>query len=87
MKATQSTATANSVMPLGMGAWRLFLAALVVLSHLWAPMVQGYAAYAVWGFFVLSAYLMTFVLTQKYGFTKQGLRDYAWNRFLRIMPM
>lgn len=68
------------------GTWRLFLACLVVFSHLWSGMIDGYAAYAVWGFFVLSGYLMTFVLTRKYGFEREGLAAYAFNRFLRIMP-
>jgi len=68
------------------GTWRFFLASLVAISHLWAGMIEGYAAYAVWGFFVLSGYLMTYVLRNKYGFDFQGLKAYAFNRFLRIMP-
>jgi peptidoglycan/LPS O-acetylase OafA/YrhL len=59
---------------------------MVAISHLWARMIGGPAAYAVWGFFVLSGYLMTFVLTRKYGFDAKGLRTYAFNRFIRIMP-
>ena len=51
-------------MNLGFGMWRFFLAFLVVISHLWAGMLDGPAAYAVWGFFILSGYLMTFVLTE-----------------------
>ena len=43
----------------GLGTWRFFLAFVVVISHLWAGMIDGPAAYAVWGFFVLSGYLMT----------------------------
>ncbi|WP_192797455.1 acyltransferase family protein [Psychrobacillus glaciei] len=69
------------------GAWRFFLAFLVVISHLWADMIHGPAAYAVWGFYVLSGYLMTYVLRNKYGFNKEGLISYAFNRFLRIMPL
>ncbi|PWK85715.1 acyltransferase family protein [Fulvimonas soli] len=70
----------------GFGSWRLLLAILVVLSHLWAGMIDGYAAYAVWGFFVLSGYLMTYVLRRKYGFEATGLLAYAYNRFIRIVP-
>jgi peptidoglycan/LPS O-acetylase OafA/YrhL len=70
----------------GFGTWRLGLAVLVALSHLWAGMIGGPAAYSVWGFFVLSGYLMTYVLTRKYGFDAGGLRAYAFNRFIRIMP-
>lgn len=71
---------------MGFGSWRLFLAVLVASSHLWADMVGGPAAYAVWGFFVLSGYLMAHVLNTKYGFGAAGLRNYAHNRFLRIFP-
>ena len=71
---------------LGFGAWRLFLALLVGFSHLWASMLHGPAAYSVFGFFVLSGYLMTHVLQTKYGFSGGGLVAYARNRFLRIFP-
>jgi peptidoglycan/LPS O-acetylase OafA/YrhL len=74
------------MMQLGFGAWRLFLALLVAVSHLWVSMLHGPAAYAVWGFFVLSGFLMTFVLQQKYGYSAAGLQAYARNRFLRIFP-
>jgi peptidoglycan/LPS O-acetylase OafA/YrhL len=73
-------------MKIGFGTWRFFLAFLVVISHLWADMLQGPAAYAVWGFFVLSGYLMTYVLSEKYGDSKAGLSDFAFNRLLRIFP-
>lgn len=72
--------------PLAFGCWRLFLATLVASSHLWSSMIQGYAAYAVWGFFVLSGYLMTYILSERYGTNARGLGHYAWNRFLRIYP-
>jgi len=70
----------------GLGTWRLFLAFLVAISHLWAGMIDGPAAYAVWGFFVLSGYLVTLVLTTRYGFEADGLRQFAFNRLLRIYP-
>jgi peptidoglycan/LPS O-acetylase OafA/YrhL len=73
-------------MKIGFGTWRFFLAFLVVISHLWAGMLDGPAAYAVWGFFVLSGYLMTYVLAEKYGPSKAGLQDFAYNRILRIFP-
>jgi peptidoglycan/LPS O-acetylase OafA/YrhL len=72
---------------IGFGSWRFFLAFLVVISHLWSNMIHGPAAYAVWGFFVLSGFLMTHVLSHKYGMSTQGLKDFAYNRFLRIFPM
>jgi len=70
----------------GLGTWRFFLAFVVAISHLWAGMIDGPAAYAVWGFFVLSGYLMTLVLSTKYGITPAGLRQFATNRLLRIYP-
>ena len=73
-------------MNVGFGAWRFFLAFLVAISHLWSRMIHGPAAYAVWGFFVLSGFLMTYVLQNKYGSSVLGLRDFAYNRFLRIFP-
>lgn len=72
---------------LGFGAVRLTLASFVAASHLWVDMTQGYAAYAVWAFFVLSGFLMTLILTTKYGFDGPGLRSYAFNRFMRIFPL
>jgi peptidoglycan/LPS O-acetylase OafA/YrhL len=74
-------------MNFGIGCWRFFLAFLVVISHLWKGMIGGPAAYAVWGFYVLSGYLMTLVLNEKYGPSINGLKRYAYNRFLRIYPL
>ncbi len=73
-------------MPMGIGTWRFFLSFLVAISHLYGNMIHGPAAYAVWGFFVLSGFLMTLILTKKYGFSPAGLKDYSQNRFLRIYP-
>jgi peptidoglycan/LPS O-acetylase OafA/YrhL len=72
---------------MGFGTLRFFLAFLVAISHLWIGMIHGPAAYAVWCFFVLSGFLMTFVLINKYGSTYDGLKSFAINRFLRIYPM
>ena len=67
-------------MRLGFGAWRFLLAVLVAVSHLWGGMIHAPAAYAVWGFFVLSGYLMTLVLGHKYG------TDAPWHPGLRGWP-
>lgn len=71
----------------GLGSWRFLLAFFVAISHLWSDMIGGPAAYAVWGFFVLSGFLMTEILRHKYGFNLHGLQVYAFNRFLRIFPL
>jgi peptidoglycan/LPS O-acetylase OafA/YrhL len=73
-------------MKFGLGSWRFILAFFVCISHLWSGMIHGPAAYAVWGFFILSGYLMTYVLTHKYGTVGAGLLDYSINRLLRIYP-
>lgn len=71
----------------GLGFFRFFLAFLVAASHLWGSMPHGFAAYAVWAFFVLSGFLMTYVISEKYKFQSDGLKNYAYNRFLRIYPL
>ena len=52
------------------GIYRYGLAFCVAISHLWAGMIGGPAAYAVWGFYCLSGYLMTLILNEKYGFSR-----------------
>lgn len=72
---------------LGLGSWRFLLAFFVAISHLYKDMIGGPAAYSVWGFFVLSGFLMTEILKNKYGFGLNGLKQYGFNRFLRIYPL
>jgi len=67
------------------GTFRTFLALMVVATHLGG--VRGTGAYAVFGFFCLSGYLMTLIMQSNYGYTAQGIRKYALNRFLRIYPI
>jgi peptidoglycan/LPS O-acetylase OafA/YrhL len=68
------------------GIYRYGLAFCVAISHLWAGMVIGPAAFAVWGFYCLSGYLMALILNEKYGFSPKGVATFAANRFLRIYP-
>ena len=42
--------------------------------------------YAVHGFFILSGYLMTFVMTKSYGYTIYGGAAFFKNRILRLYP-
>ena len=66
------------------GTWRLFLAMLVVVGHLydhfWA------ASYAVFSFYALSGYLMSLILNEKYGFSGEGFRAFWRARALRLLP-
>lgn len=70
------------------GTWRLLLAILVVFAHLSAEHASfaWVGTYAVQAFFILSGYLMTLILQEKYGFTLAGFQRFVVNRFLRIYP-
>lgn len=74
-------------MHLSLNSWRFWLAFMVAISHLLDGFTQGPAAYAVWGFFVMSGFLMTLTLKTKYFSMENGIKKYAVNRFLRIYPM
>lgn len=67
------------------GTLRLFLAFLVVFSHLvGTPYLQHFGYYALRGFYVLSGYLMTAGLNDFYGF---DARRFWTNRLLRLLPL
>jgi peptidoglycan/LPS O-acetylase OafA/YrhL len=66
------------------GVYRTVLALAVAAAHLGG--LQTGAYYAVFGFFILSGYLMTLILRQTYGYSKTGFLKYALNRTLRIYP-
>ncbi len=67
------------------GTYRTLLALMVVAQHLGGvPLIGGYA---VFGFYSLSGYLMTFIMQNNYGYTLSGVSRYATNRFLRIYPI
>ena len=67
------------------GAYRTILALFVVLDHFGGVPFIG--AYAVFGFFALSGYLMTYIMQRNYGYTLRGIAGYGLNRFLRIYPI
>ena len=67
------------------GIFRTLLALAVVVDHLGG--VHGMGTYAVFGFYVLSGYLMTMVLHRTYGYSISGFSRYALNRWLRIFPI
>ncbi|MEN8183509.1 MAG: acyltransferase [Myxococcota bacterium] len=68
------------------GTFRYVLAHMVVVSHLWRSISLWAGAYAVFGFFLLSGYLMALVLDRTYGFAPRGLARFLGNRALRIYP-
>lgn len=67
------------------GTYRTVLAVMVIFLHLGGMPVIG--GYAVFGFYILSGYLMTLIMQKNYGYTRGGLARYAVNRFLRIYPI
>ena len=67
------------------GTYRTFLALMVVALHLGG--IPRIGMYAVFGFYCLSGYLMTFIMQENYGYTAKGVSKYAANRFLRIYPI
>lgn len=67
------------------GTFRTILALMVVVLHLGGvPAIGGYAVFA---FYILSGYLMTFILHNNYGYTCSGRLRYTANRFFRIYPL
>ena len=66
------------------GTYRTLLALMVVALHLGDLSMGGYA---VFGFYVLSGYLMTLIMQNNYGYSALGFYKYALNRFLRIYPI
>lgn len=67
------------------GCFRTLLALAVVFEHLGPIHYAG--PYAVFGFYVLSGFLMTFIMHETYGYTMHGLGRYVLNRWLRIFPI
>lgn len=68
-----------------LGVYRTLLALMVVTQHLAGAHVLG--AYAVFGFYCISGYLMTTVINESYGHSVKGVGRYLLNRFLRIYPL
>jgi len=66
------------------GAFRFVMGLLVVVTHIGG--VETIGGIAVWGFYVLSGFLMTAVLNTRYGFDRDGLLGYAASRAFRLLP-
>ena len=82
-----------------MGALRLFLAYGVVLDHLRGFLIEhGMSWHADWAlgvvgggsvyfFYIISGFLMSYVLESKYPRTQAGTYQFYKSRFLRIYPL
>ena len=67
------------------GGLRLLLATAVVVMHL-TDLTRTSGYQAVFGFYVLSGYLITRVINERYGWSLAGRMRFALNRALRIYP-
>lgn len=67
------------------GVYRFILAVNVVIYHVLD--VASIGPYAVYSFFVLSGFLMTMIMNESYGYSLDGFKRYALNRFLRLYPV
>jgi len=67
------------------GFLRVTFALMVVLNHLFVG-ASPFGTYAVFGFYIISGYLMTLIMHESYGYTAIGRYSFAVNRFLRLFP-
>ena len=68
------------------GTLRTTFALMVMVFHLYLP-VLPLGTYPVFGFYVISGYLMTLIMHETYGYTKMGIISFLANRFLRLYPL
>lgn len=66
------------------GTFRLLLAIAVLVTHI--GQIEIVAGQAVYGFFMLSGFLMTAVLQSKYSFSTHGLLAFTLSRLIRLLP-
>lgn len=66
------------------GTLRTILALMVVIGHVF--WVSDFGRFAVFGFYILSGFLMTHVVHNNYGYSLTSKIKFATNRFLRLFP-
>ncbi len=66
------------------GLLRFLLSLMVLIGHLF--WLSDLGRYAVFGFFILSGYLMTLVMHKTYTYSINGSSRFFVNRFLRLYP-
>lgn len=65
---------------------RFVLSSAVIMSHLWADAFGSSGSYSVTGFYVVSGYVITKVLNERYWRIDNGFKKFWLNRFLRLYP-
>jgi len=68
-----------------LGLLRTTLALMVVTFHLLIEL-SPLGTYSVFGFYLISGYLMTLIMHDNYGYTGSGRLAFAANRLLRLYP-
>jgi peptidoglycan/LPS O-acetylase OafA/YrhL len=68
------------------GIYRTLLALAIVGSHL-AGLWWIVGHHLLYGFYILSGYLMTLIMHKNYGYNLSGMWYFAVNRFLRVYPV
>lgn len=68
-----------------LGLIRTLFALMVMSHHLFFNKIPM-GIYPVFGFYIISGYLMTLIMHENYGYTRQGRTSFAINRFLRLYP-
>ncbi len=58
---------------------------MVMVFHLFIGILP-LGIYPVFGFYIISGYLMTFIMHENYGYTRLGRYSFGINRFLRLYP-
>ncbi|MBA6265145.1 acyltransferase [Colwellia sp. Bg11-12] len=66
------------------GTLRTIWALMVVVGHIF--WVGEFGRFAVFGFYILSGFLMTYVMQKNYGYSLNSKTKFAKNRFLRLFP-
>lgn len=66
------------------GTVRTIWALMVVIGHIF--WVSDFGRFAVFGFYILSGFLMTYVMQENYGYSHASKIKFAVNRFLRLFP-
>jgi peptidoglycan/LPS O-acetylase OafA/YrhL len=68
------------------GIFRWLLAAAVMVDHLAPQAYIVYGGYAVYAFYILSGYAVTYILKTHYLQIRLGVLKYYANRFMRVYP-